>query len=663
MKTIDEAAAAVDGAAAEPPSCCSSEAKADAFLVSNDWADYLRDCRSSTESYLAEQTQLTERLLHRLRGGAPSRLSVEQLAEDGRSSSPASDALAVNSESAPVSPRRRGAQSVVWSAASFVGKMSTPKSKSNGGILKKALSGHHFQSSESVQHVLSVMEAEAEPERSGRIYKVVTGKGFEVICGLLITLNTIFTVLRANASMDILALSQSTAAADEARHFIQLYLDWLDRIEMMFLGVYAVELCLRLYAHRLYFFCGRSAGWHLLDMVALGAAVSGRLITNFLQGSDDATLSSGKSSVMLMRMTRLLKLGKLARVVRAARFFRQMMMFVDCVLGCLENLFWALLMILLVLLLFSIFFVQSFESWLTFNVDAEEQSRHQILEKFGSVQMSMLTLFYSTTGGTDWADIYKVVRKTDSMSSFMFLGMIIFFAVAVWNIIASIFFEKAIKSSMTSRDDEILDKRRNEEQDAKELMDLCKRADVDSSGSISDVEFEKLMSTESILEFFSVRGLDIKNARHFFEVMNAMTPGNEVDLEEFVGSCLRVKGAATSIDLHLLAFESRAMHSKTNKFMESASEVLTTLTQQTERTLALMRDNTSKMNAAPGKGGEKSPARAAQPAARAMADAEPVDVQPRRLAEGADAQPIHFEEPGSQRGSNHSTPRSTQDSL
>eukprot|EP00929_Paragymnodinium_shiwhaense_P011874 TRINITY_DN11824_c0_g1_i4.p1 TRINITY_DN11824_c0_g1~~TRINITY_DN11824_c0_g1_i4.p1 ORF type:complete len:655 (-),score=80.38 TRINITY_DN11824_c0_g1_i4:151-2115(-) len=654
MKTIDEAAAAVDGAAAEPPSCCSSEAKADAFLVSNDWADYLRDCRSSTESYLAEQTQLTERLLRRLLDGAPSRPSDEQQVKDGSPSSPAS---AENSESAPVVLRRQKARPSENWAADFVARRPLQRSTST---LKNALSGSLLQRSESLQHLLSFLDAEVQPKRSGRIYNLVTGKWFEMFTGLVIALNTMFMVLGANAAMEMFSL----AAADEARHQkLKLYLNWLDRVEMAFLVFYAVELCLRFYAHRLMsFFCSNVAGWHLLDTVVLVTSITGLVLTS-LQGNDDATLSSGKSSVMLMRMTRLLKLGKLARVVRAARFFRQMMMFVDCVLGCLENLFWALLMILLVLLLFSIFFVQSFESWLTFNVDAEEQSRHQILEKFGSVQMSMLTLFYSTTGGTDWADIYKVVRKTDSMSSFMFLGMIIFFAVAVWNIIASIFFEKAIKSSMTSRDDEILDKRRNEEQDAKELMDLCKRADVDSSGSISDVEFEKLMSTESILEFFSVRGLDIKNARHFFEVMNAMTPGNEVDLEEFVGSCLRVKGAATSIDLHLLAFESRAMHSKTNKFMESASEVLTTLTQQTERTLALMRDNTSKMNAAPGKGGEKSPARAAQPAARAMADAEPVDVQPRRLAEGADAQPIHFEEPGSQRGSNHSTPRSTQDSL
>eukprot|EP00929_Paragymnodinium_shiwhaense_P075819 TRINITY_DN3881_c1_g1_i2.p1 TRINITY_DN3881_c1_g1~~TRINITY_DN3881_c1_g1_i2.p1 ORF type:complete len:159 (+),score=30.80 TRINITY_DN3881_c1_g1_i2:221-697(+) len=57
-------------------------------------------------------------------------------------------------------------------------------------------------------------------------------------------------------------------------------------------------------------------------------------------------------------------------------------------------------------------------------------------------------------------------------------------------------------------------------------------------------------------------------------MMNEITDGNEVDLEEFVGSCLRVKGAATSIDLHMMAFETRVNAKKTKNLLRTFDAAL-----------------------------------------------------------------------------------------
>merc|ERR1712216_23826 len=63
-------------------------------------------------------------------------------------------------------------------------------------------------------------------------------------------------------------------------------------------------------------------------------------------------------------------------------------------------------------------------------------------------------------------------------------------------------------------------------------------------------------------QYFDVRGIDIKDAAMFFQMLcaSAEVHGGEVDVETFIGGCLRLKGLASSIDVQTLAFESKLMH-------------------------------------------------------------------------------------------------------
>eukprot|EP00929_Paragymnodinium_shiwhaense_P011881 TRINITY_DN11824_c0_g4_i5.p1 TRINITY_DN11824_c0_g4~~TRINITY_DN11824_c0_g4_i5.p1 ORF type:complete len:113 (-),score=17.93 TRINITY_DN11824_c0_g4_i5:40-378(-) len=108
--------------------------------------------------------------------------------------------------------------------------------------------------------------------------------------------------------------------------------------------------------------------------------------------------------------------------------------------------------------------------------------------------------------------------------------MIIFFAVAVWNIIASIFYENIIKSAAVDQEEEMLMQRRQNMEDAKELMALCRNADLDESGTLSRLEFERFMECPRIRHFFQDRGLDIRNAAHFFDLMNTITGVDDIDV-------------------------------------------------------------------------------------------------------------------------------------
>eukprot|EP00929_Paragymnodinium_shiwhaense_P071440 TRINITY_DN36313_c0_g1_i1.p1 TRINITY_DN36313_c0_g1~~TRINITY_DN36313_c0_g1_i1.p1 ORF type:complete len:598 (+),score=80.17 TRINITY_DN36313_c0_g1_i1:163-1956(+) len=404
--------------------------------------------------------------------------------------------------------------------------------------------------------------SEDEEEGAGVVYRIVQSRCFQVASASVIAVHTFFIIANTNSSM-------REAYRQTASNLPSENIDWLDLAFMIF---YAIELVLRLWAFKLRFFINRDALWNSLDFFLVAVSLVGLVKS----GSDQS------ANVLAMRSARILKLARLLRVVRAMRFFKQLQLFVDIILGCCESLFWAVVMVILLLLLFSIFFVQMMDNWVRSNwsLDATEEVLHTgagVEELFGSVQAAMLTLSKAVSGGMDWEAAYDVAAKTGYVNGMAFLSMVAFFIVAVWNIVASVFIENTIQAATFDRDQQVVQEHQAAIRDAKELMDLCRQADLDKSGTFSTEEFQAFISSDKIQEFFLSRGLDIKNAEHFYDMLNAASEGDELELEYFVGSCLRVKGSATSIDLQMLSYEHKvsAVRMKTfSKFVHEALEEL-----------------------------------------------------------------------------------------
>eukprot|EP00929_Paragymnodinium_shiwhaense_P063666 TRINITY_DN31819_c1_g2_i3.p1 TRINITY_DN31819_c1_g2~~TRINITY_DN31819_c1_g2_i3.p1 ORF type:complete len:326 (-),score=85.59 TRINITY_DN31819_c1_g2_i3:87-1064(-) len=162
-------------------------------------------------------------------------------------------------------------------------------------------------------------------------------------------------------------------------------------------------------------------------------------------------------------------------------------------------------------------------------------------------------------------------------NGYVFLFFVFFFVVAVWNIVTSLFIERTMELAKPDVEDLMLLKRRHDLEDAKELMHLCRLVDMDNSNTISFDEFEQFMQNEELRQYFDVRGIDVKDADMFFRMLCAAAEvsGEEVDLETFIGGCMRLKGFASSIDVQTLAFESKLMHCMQKRFFQWAEQKLT----------------------------------------------------------------------------------------
>merc|ERR1712032_1050982 len=83
------------------------------------------------------------------------------------------------------------------------------------------------------------------------------------------------------------------------------------------------------------------------------------------------------------------------------------------------------------------------------------------------------------------------------------------------------------------------------------MQQVFSELDTNNSGALSFEEFEKHIDDEKIIAYLRTLEIDIDQVRTLFTLLDVDNTG-EVDLEEFVGGCLRLRGGATSMDMAVL---------------------------------------------------------------------------------------------------------------
>merc|ERR1712187_892284 len=103
----------------------------------------------------------------------------------------------------------------------------------------------------------------------------------------------------------------------------------------------------------------------------------------------------------------------------------------------------------------------------------------------------------------------------------------------------------------------------------RELRELFERMDEDGSGSVTLEEILNCFEDQRVKGYFRALGLDPHDVENLFRLIDTDSSG-EVDVEEFMAGCLRLKGQARSIDLHMMLCEVRNIeHEMMDNFSKS----------------------------------------------------------------------------------------------
>jgi len=378
-------------------------------------------------------------------------------------------------------------------------------------------------------------------ERDTRLRRILNSSAVDVFCAAVISCNAI-TIGISTQEAIAWQLEHSGGSAAQPSAFIR-------NTDSAFLAFYCMEMLLKLAAFRSQFFCGDAWKWNTFDLLLVVSGiydfVSEMVASGSGQGND--------TSVTWMRLVRLAKMAKMLRVVRVMRLFRVLRMMVTSIASNFITLIWTIVMLFLVMYIFGLCFLQGLSGYLQDTpanaVPAETMEAIRIY--WGSVQQSIITLYFTVTGGSDWEPLAEPLRHAGAFYYILFLFYVAFLAFAVLNVLTGLYAEEACKVS--DRDDEQVLQELNDCQAIGEFRQFMMReqGSKDSHELFSWETFEQHFKDKAVQEFMKVVDLTPLECGRVFKFIDSGKTGR-VPIENFIDGCLRSNGATVSLEVTAL---------------------------------------------------------------------------------------------------------------
>lgn len=370
-------------------------------------------------------------------------------------------------------------------------------------------------------------------------YKIVRSMPFSAASYIAIILNSLF--------MGVIMQNQMNAAV-EGKVYSEA---WSDAIELTFVVFFTIELFMKVLAEDYYLLFSSDWTWNLLDAILVGAALLQWIIDMFYDG-DTPNISISRT-IRLFRITRVLRV---TRVLRAVQSLRVMIFAIFKSLGILC---WVLAVLLFFKYIFAMFFmygtIQYIEMVNDGNGGALTDDEYSYLKDgFDNIITAIVTLFECITGGRDWGEVYHALVKISLIYGVCFLVYIYFMVFLVLNVVIGTVVDVTSGVAARDRDRMVEDEMKALKDYASDIKDFFRQADADGSGQLSWEEFRTHLADNRVKAYFQTLDLDIRQAHVLFKLLDC-NDNDEVGIDEFLDGCLRLKGQAKSLDLHLVIYQ------------------------------------------------------------------------------------------------------------
>ncbi|CAE7556720.1 CAC [Symbiodinium necroappetens] len=341
-------------------------------------------------------------------------------------------------------------------------------------------------------------------------------------------------------------------------------------LQMIYAVLFILEILLRLAAWGpLGFFCATDWAWHLLDILVSATAV---LDLAAVVAGIEAKPSSSSSGFRLLRIMKIARLARAIRMVKVLRFIRALRVLVFSILYTLRSLVWSLVLLLVIIYAFSILFSDATIDHALENNLVGTDDDHPIMAHFGSPVRSMNTLFRSISGGVTWEGPADALSGIGWEWSLIFTLYVAFCCFAVLNVMVGVFCHSAITGAEKDQDLLVQSLLQEKESFRERLLQLFRSFDDDGNGIITLLEFESRFEDESVRALFEALELGAADAWTLFQMLD--TDGNNyIHADEFIDSCIRMRGSARSVDLCGLRLQTSKIRSQLSDLTRAAEQM------------------------------------------------------------------------------------------
>jgi len=181
----------------------------------------------------------------------------------------------------------------------------------------------------------------------------------------------------------------------------------------------------------------------------------------------------------------------------------------------------------------------------------ELEMAQRLMQHFGSLPRSFVSLFQAITGGDDWRQVYNAVEPMGAMYRLLFLLFVVYFVTAVMNIVTAAFVESMIEASQSNRRMMVEGELKTKEEFLRNMRRIFSEADRDGDGLISLEDLHVLMQDPQEAAYFSALGVEVAQVRQLFLLLDA-DKSQTISRREFLQGCFRLRGNAKSVDVAVL---------------------------------------------------------------------------------------------------------------
>lgn len=323
---------------------------------------------------------------------------------------------------------------------------------------------------------------------------------------------------------------------------------WLDWVDLGFVIAFTMELALRVGVHRSQLFKGDDRYWNIFEFTLTSTSILEWLALTM--------------DLSFLRSLRALRVVRVARIFRIVRFVRDLRLMVASVLSSLSSLVWACVFLCCFLYLISIIIAVDVSEHILENENVDAN----LLEFYGSIMDSMISLFTAVSGGCDWWDLLEPLQTVNAtFYTPFFIFYVAFTVFGVLNVLTAIFVDAAGRISEIDRDLVISNELSHVETSSKALRKVFTDA-ADHKLTITYAELERHLKSPDVEAYLRYLGMDVYDARILFQLLDLQEKGI-VNIDEFVSGVMRLKGTAKGVDVASLMHEQKLMSMKFSAFM------------------------------------------------------------------------------------------------
>eukprot|EP00928_Gymnodinium_smaydae_P089874 TRINITY_DN73764_c0_g1_i1.p1 TRINITY_DN73764_c0_g1~~TRINITY_DN73764_c0_g1_i1.p1 ORF type:complete len:636 (-),score=126.69 TRINITY_DN73764_c0_g1_i1:146-2053(-) len=371
-----------------------------------------------------------------------------------------------------------------------------------------------------------------ESKQKSLLVRTVENPTFNMVSAIAILLNSILIGAETQWNVENI---ESSVIIDTFSHIFSVY--------------FCTELVLRLTAMPYDFIFGENMTWNAFDSLLVLLSIVDAFIL-LIMGDGVASIGSSMKMIKMLRIIRLF---------RMFRFFRQLSLIALMIIESLKALFWAIILLGIILYFFAIIFTQV----CTDHVRTVPDSRVtvDIANQFGSLHVTIYSLIMAMLGGVSWGVLTDTLLAVSIFPVALFFFYITFTMLAVLNIITGVFVDNAMEMASSQREVQVERELQMRENFAEELRGLFDMMDGDGSGSLNLEELNEFLRDLRVRSYFVALGLDVEDTERLFKLIDSDDSG-EVGIQEFLDGCLRIKGEAKSIDIQGILAEVRRLSAK-----------------------------------------------------------------------------------------------------